>query len=614
MKEVNCPICKTKNQNIESQQFCEECGWEFIGIPNTASKELKKYKEEKEADCRKRYETHIKDIKNLQEEKGKLKKNLDSTLKEKEEKETDLVTANTKNRELETKFKNKELEIKGLEKQIKEISAKAAREDEILKAAITKAEKEKNTLIVVQTNLKKTIDEKNKSLAEKEKSLAEKEKTIEEKQNELSNIETQKSENEKQKQENEIAKTEIDKQKEEHEKTRKENVKLTNKLKNSENEKTTTQNENKKLIEDTNKIKKTHKEFIKQLNEKHIEDINKIKTTHQEIIKQLKEKHKENIVNLYGGIRDIILNQQGIVETRQKGSTENINFDRLRNELNDLFEDKNKQCEKRIKQTAIRRNWIIGLSIASFALLLLVCIVLMTAPNKKNPTLLHDSQVSYTELGTAPNKKNPTLLPDWRGMIVSAMNSNPTFYWECGDMYKGEKNNDVPNGLGAYYCWNGFFYFGVSSENKSIYGIDITNNLENDSIFHYNCPGCKFYVGNRSNDKKSGIGKCYDKTGKLIYYGKFEDDKPIDTYPSTGDYSAYKFEIIPFDSVTYVGETKDGKRYGKGILLWQNGDMWYGGWKDGIRFGYGIKIYEDGTMNTGTWVNDIHTPTIKRNF
>jgi hypothetical protein len=111
------------------------------------------------------------------------------------------------------------------------------------------------------------------------------------------------------------------------------------------------------------------------------------------------------------------------------------------------------------------------------------------------------------------------------------------------------------------------------------------------------------------NGDKSGKGTCYDATGKLIYLGDFANDNPTGTYPTTG-YDSWKFEIISYsDGGKYIGETKDVKRHGYGIYLWNSGEMWYGYWKDGLRNGYGIYIALDGSITTGYWTGDNYSST-----
>ena len=46
---------------------------------------------------------------------------------------------------------------------------------------------------------------------------------------------------------------------------------------------------------------------------------------------------------------------------------------------------------------------------------------------------------------------------------------------------------------------------------------------------------------------------------------------------------------------SYTGDTKLGKRHGKGLYLYPNGDMYDGEWKWGKKHGFGKYTFSDGT-------------------
>ena len=182
-------------------------------------------------------------------------------------------------------------------------------------------------------------------------------------------------------------------------------------------------------------------------------------------------------------------------------------------------------------------------------------------------------------------------------MIRTAMNSNPTETYNNGKL-KGQKTN----GLAAYYWNNRDFYFGNwSNGNRSGFGILIWGSSG------------EIYVGNFVNGEMSGTGTKYDATGKLIYYGNYSSNNNTGTSPSTG-YDAYKFEIqrIGSGGDLYVGETRNGKRYGKGLYLWNSGEMWYGDWRDGERAGVGLHVAKNGSIFTGTWSGNTHQANVTR--
>ena len=172
-------------------------------------------------------------------------------------------------------------------------------------------------------------------------------------------------------------------------------------------------------------------------------------------------------------------------------------------------------------------------------------------------------------------------------------------------VYKGERSNKgIRNGLGAYFfisddeSYWGDFLQGESS-GKGIYIIG-----KEGDFFFSGCPNCKFYVGNWSADMKNGLGKCYDKQGELLYFGYFNNDKPIEKFPQSYD-GTHKFESIEYDNGDlYLGETSKGVKHGLGIFFWANGDTWYGEWKNGKREGNGIEFHRSGDIKAGRWNGD----------
>lgn len=192
----------------------------------------------------------------------------------------------------------------------------------------------------------------------------------------------------------------------------------------------------------------------------------------------------------------------------------------------------------------------------------------------------------------------------WRSLLTSRI-TVVNYKYENG-WYVGQKGEGGRDGLGLYYWNNGNIYIGNWQKGeRNGMGIYICP----DGYSIPNCGKGSIYVGKWENGQKHGKGTVYDKSGKLIYYGDFSYDKPIETYPSQGSYSYYTFDVINYDNGNlYVGETANGKRSGMGFFIWPEGNsniVWYGPWKDGIRDGYGINIFGQGNeSNTGIWKND----------
>lgn len=74
--------------------------------------------------------------------------------------------------------------------------------------------------------------------------------------------------------------------------------------------------------------------------------------------------------------------------------------------------------------------------------------------------------------------------------------------------------------------------------------------------------------------------------------------------PVTIEDPADKKGVI-IESPGYVGETKEGKKHGKGKLVLRNGDVYIGAWKNGKRSGQGVYIYSSGIKYNGQWKNDV---------
>lgn len=189
----------------------------------------------------------------------------------------------------------------------------------------------------------------------------------------------------------------------------------------------------------------------------------------------------------------------------------------------------------------------------------------------------------------------------WRELLDSRI-TKVTYKYNSG-WYVGKK--DI-NGLGLYCWFSRDTYFG-RWENGDREGIGTYMCLA-EGYHIKNCENGTVYVGEWKNSKKHGIGSIYDKNGKLIYYGKFFNNKPTGKYPTQGcTRPEYTFEVVNYNNGKYVGEMKNGKPHGKGMFIWAEGSgiVWYGEWADGKRAGYGIYIYNDGSeFSEGIWKNN----------
>ena len=123
-------------------------------------------------------------------------------------------------------------------------------------------------------------------------------------------------------------------------------------------------------------------------------------------------------------------------------------------------------------------------------------------------------------------------------------------------------------------------------------------------------------------DKKfSGKGAC--KYGKASYTGEFVEGKRqgrgkmvfenFDTYEGdwlNGEmdgFGTYKFwdkSKDQFSKQIYDGQFKHGVREGVGIMKYSNGDVYNGNWQNNYRTGDGICYFADGCVFQGLWKFD----------
>lgn len=111
------------------------------------------------------------------------------------------------------------------------------------------------------------------------------------------------------------------------------------------------------------------------------------------------------------------------------------------------------------------------------------------------------------------------------------------------------------------------------------------------------------YVGHWRNGKKEGKGTCYDKEGKLIYEGRFENDKPINAAPNSATASAQRFQMVELEDKLYWGEMNDSLPDGFGLTIEDDGNVIYGRMKKGIRQGIGMIFYTPEVWEVGKWTD-----------
>lgn len=156
-------------------------------------------------------------------------------------------------------------------------------------------------------------------------------------------------------------------------------------------------------------------------------------------------------------------------------------------------------------------------------------------------------------------------------------------------------NGKRKNGFGIERYKNGAVYIGDFVENE-ISGRGMLISLKKGIS---NVDGAFVYVGNWREGKKSGRGVCYDASGKVVYSGKFVNDKPSEK--SSADSKNRSFVIKDIDNNLYLGEMSGDSQDGFGLTLSESGEIVYGSMKDGVRQGIGMIFYAPDVWEVGRW-------------
>ena len=167
-----------------------------------------------------------------------------------------------------------------------------------------------------------------------------------------------------------------------------------------------------------------------------------------------------------------------------------------------------------------------------------------------------------------------------------------------GDKYEGEFKNDVCEGHGILNCINGVKYEGEFKEN-TFNGYGILSFIDGNKFEgefkgnHSDCYGILYHIdggkyeGDIKNGTKNGYGILYYKDGSR-YEGEFRNNK-----------CEGKGILYYNDGKKYVGQFYNNNRMGYGILYYNNGDKYEGRFKNNQRNGYGKLFYADGRIYEG---------------
>lgn len=94
-----------------------------------------------------------------------------------------------------------------------------------------------------------------------------------------------------------------------------------------------------------------------------------------------------------------------------------------------------------------------------------------------------------------------------------------------GIRYTGDWKKGLKSGYGTYDLGNGIIILGAfKNDLLNGPGAIISTGQSPDIPLS---PGCRYFVGNFIAGRKEGVGRCYDKSRKLIYDGPYKADRPV---------------------------------------------------------------------------------------
>ena len=170
-----------------------------------------------------------------------------------------------------------------------------------------------------------------------------------------------------------------------------------------------------------------------------------------------------------------------------------------------------------------------------------------------------------------------------------------------GDRYEGDWHADQMHGQGIYDFHNGDKYQGAFQKGK----------IEGYGTMFYKSGS--IYEGEWRDNQKEGKGKYTKYDGRSIqgewYAGELVNSRSH-TAQSTANRPVHnqvgqrqdRGEFTYRDGSRWVGELRNGKPWGEGILYYANGDRYEGGWAKHAPHGRGVMYYPSGQAFGAEWV------------
>jgi hypothetical protein len=199
------------------------------------------------------------------------------------------------------------------------------------------------------------------------------------------------------------------------------------------------------------------------------------------------------------------------------------------------------------------------------------------------------------------------------------------YRFENGDLYKGQFKNGRFEGQGILYFKNGDKYLGnwVASQrqgrgrlefaDKSVYvGAFVNDKMDGEGERTY--PDGSRYTGAWRNNQREGEGKLQLANGEILQ-GIWKSDQyqaswgsilyPGDTINLRNcntDYCSGGIGKFTYSNGNrFVGDFRDGRPEGTGILYYKGGDRYEGDWRRDAPNGKGVMHYRDGRVLGAVW-------------
>jgi hypothetical protein len=137
----------------------------------------------------------------------------------------------------------------------------------------------------------------------------------------------------------------------------------------------------------------------------------------------------------------------------------------------------------------------------------------------------------------------------------------------------------------------------MSSKKRKFGEIEEEKEIEESKLEKVDLGKGYIYVGELKDDKINGKGILTSPTGS-VYEGHWKDNKRHGRGKQT-----YK-KNDKNEDVFYEGQWKDNKRHGKGIMKHDDGYIYDGEWKDDKMHGKGKMTSPNGTVYDGKWIDD----------